>query len=53
MTSKMLLKSGGGKKRWDRCIHSQGDYFEGEGCQNWASYASIFWPSPWTFHYTS
>jgi hypothetical protein len=20
-----------GKKRWDRCIHAQGDYFEGDG----------------------
>jgi hypothetical protein len=22
------------KKRWDRCIRSQGDYFEGGGSQN-------------------
>jgi hypothetical protein len=22
------------KKRWDRCIHSQGDYFEGDGSQH-------------------
>jgi hypothetical protein len=22
------------KKRWDRCIHSQGDYFEGDGSQS-------------------
>jgi hypothetical protein len=22
------------KKRWDRCIHSQGDYFQGDGSQN-------------------
>jgi hypothetical protein len=22
------------KKRWDRCILSQGDYFEGDGSQN-------------------
>jgi hypothetical protein len=22
------------KKRWDRCIHSQGDYSEGDGSQN-------------------
>jgi hypothetical protein len=22
------------KKRWDRCIHFQGDYFEGGGSQN-------------------
>jgi hypothetical protein len=22
------------KKLWDRCIHSQGDYFEGDGSQN-------------------
>jgi hypothetical protein len=22
------------KKRWDRCIPSQGDYFEGDGSQN-------------------
>jgi hypothetical protein len=22
------------KKRWDHCIHSQGDYFEGDGTQN-------------------
>jgi hypothetical protein len=21
------------KKQWDHCIHSQGDYFEGDGCQ--------------------
>ncbi|KDR19352.1 hypothetical protein L798_05701, partial [Zootermopsis nevadensis] len=20
-----------GKKRWDRCFHAQGDYFEGDG----------------------
>jgi hypothetical protein len=22
------------EKRWDRCIRSQGDYFEGDGSQN-------------------
>jgi hypothetical protein len=22
------------RKRWDRCMHSQGDYFEGDGNQN-------------------
>jgi hypothetical protein len=22
------------KKRWDHCIHSQGDYFEGDGSKN-------------------
>jgi hypothetical protein len=22
------------KKRWDRCIRSQGDYFEGDGSQH-------------------
>jgi hypothetical protein len=22
------------KKRWNRCIYSQGDYFEGDGSQN-------------------
>jgi hypothetical protein len=22
------------KKRWDRCMHFQGDYFEGDGSQN-------------------
>jgi hypothetical protein len=22
------------KKQWDYCIHSQGDYFEGDGRQN-------------------
>jgi hypothetical protein len=22
------------KKRWDRCVRSQGDYFEGDGSQN-------------------
>jgi hypothetical protein len=22
------------KKQWDRCIRSQGDYFEGDGSQN-------------------
>jgi hypothetical protein len=25
------------RKRWDRCIHSQGDYFEGDDSQNWVS----------------
>jgi hypothetical protein len=25
------------KKRWDRCIHSQGDYFEGDDSQNLVS----------------
>jgi hypothetical protein len=25
------------KKWWDHCIHSQGDYFEGDGSQNWVS----------------
>jgi hypothetical protein len=25
------------KKTWDRCIRSQGDHFEGDGCQNWLS----------------
>jgi hypothetical protein len=25
------------KKWWDRCICSQGDYFEGDGSQNWVS----------------
>jgi hypothetical protein len=29
------------KKRWDRRIRSQGDYFEGVGSQNWVSYATI------------
>jgi hypothetical protein len=24
----------GWKKRWDHCIHSQGDYFEGNGSQS-------------------
>jgi hypothetical protein len=23
------------KKQWDRCIGSLGDYFEGNGIQNW------------------
>jgi transposase len=32
MTSTVLLKRG--KKRWDRCIRSQGNYFEGGGSQN-------------------
>jgi hypothetical protein len=27
-----ILKNG--KKRWDRCIRSQEDYFEGDGSQN-------------------
>jgi hypothetical protein len=22
------------EKRWDHCIHSQGDYFEGDGSEN-------------------
>jgi hypothetical protein len=22
------------EKRWDHCVHSQGDYFEGDGSQN-------------------
>jgi hypothetical protein len=25
------------KKWWDHCIHSQGDYFEGDGSPNWVS----------------
>ena len=25
------------KKWWDRCICSQGDYFEGDGSQNWVT----------------
>jgi hypothetical protein len=25
------------KKWWDHCIHSQGDYFDGDGNQNWVS----------------
>jgi hypothetical protein len=25
------------KKWWDHCIRSQGDYFEGDGSQNWVS----------------
>jgi hypothetical protein len=25
------------KKLWDRCIRSQGDYFVGDGSQNWVS----------------
>jgi hypothetical protein len=29
------------KKRWDRCICSQEDYFEGDRSQNSVSYASI------------
>jgi hypothetical protein len=29
-------------------MHSQGDYFEGDGSQNW-----VFWPSPGTFRHTS
>jgi hypothetical protein len=29
------------KNRWDCCIRSQGDYFEGDGSQNWVSWASI------------
>jgi hypothetical protein len=29
-------------KKWrDHCIRFQGDYFEGDGSQNWVSYASI------------
>jgi hypothetical protein len=35
VTSTVLLKRG--KKRWDDCICSQGDYFEGDGSQNWVS----------------
>jgi hypothetical protein len=31
VTSTVLLK--GGKKRWYRCIRSQGNYFEGDGSQ--------------------
>jgi hypothetical protein len=27
----VLLKH---EKRWDFCVHSQGDYFEGDGSQN-------------------
>jgi hypothetical protein len=29
------------KKWWDRCIRPQGDYFEGDGSQNWVSLVSI------------
>jgi hypothetical protein len=29
------------KKWWNLYIHSQGDYFEGDGSQNWVSWASI------------
>jgi hypothetical protein len=25
---------GAWKKQWDGCVHSQGDYFEGDGSQN-------------------
>jgi hypothetical protein len=25
------------KKWWDHCVHSQEDYFEGGGSQNWVS----------------
>jgi hypothetical protein len=32
------------KKRWDRCIRSQGEYFEGE-----VKPAFLFLPSPGTF----
>jgi hypothetical protein len=39
MTSTVFLKRG--KNEWDCCIHSQGDYFEGNGSQIWLSYASI------------
>jgi hypothetical protein len=35
MASTVLLKHG--KKWWDRRIHFQGDYFEGDGSQNWVS----------------
>jgi hypothetical protein len=35
MTSTVLLKRG---KKWlDHCVHSQGDYFDGDGSQNWVS----------------
>jgi hypothetical protein len=32
MTTTVLLKCG--KKQWDHCTRSQGDYFEGDGSQN-------------------
>jgi hypothetical protein len=35
MTSTVLLKCG--KKKMWHYIHSQGDYFEGDGSQNWVS----------------
>jgi hypothetical protein len=48
MTSTVLLKCG--EKLWDPCIHFQGDYFEGNGSQNWVSYASIsFFNLVWEF----
>jgi hypothetical protein len=25
------------KNRWDHCVDSQGDYFEGDDSQNWVS----------------
>jgi hypothetical protein len=28
---------GAWKKRWDQCMHSQGDYSEGDGSQNCVS----------------
>jgi hypothetical protein len=32
ITSMVILKHG--KKLWDHCVHSQGNYFEGDGSQN-------------------
>jgi hypothetical protein len=34
------------KKRWARCIYSQGDYFEGGGGQNWVSLNQHFFFDP-------
>jgi hypothetical protein len=37
------------ENQWDCCIHSHGDYFEGDGSQNWVSQHFFFWSSLGTF----
>jgi hypothetical protein len=37
-------------KKWrDHCIRSQGDYFEGDGSQNWVKPAFLSWLSLGTY----
>jgi hypothetical protein len=37
------------KKRWDRCIHVQGDYFEGDGGNQELCLANFLWANSLNF----